>query len=151
MQDIDCLKTINILKPFDRSILEKIHNIASVEYFQKGDYLYKEGDPAKKLFSIIDGKVGIEVQKNSSSTYRVEDLSQGNTTGISSLVDDDEKRHLFSARVLTPTKAFAWRAEDLEKLFGENQEIGFVFMKRIAKILKRRLSIKNIQYIDIYK
>ncbi|MBU2509802.1 cyclic nucleotide-binding domain-containing protein [bacterium] len=151
MQDINYLKAINILKPFDHSILEKISDIASVESFQKGDFLYKEGDPAVKLFSIIEGKVGIEVQKSSSSTYRVEDLCQGNTTGISSLVDDDEKKHLFSAHVLAPTKTLVWRAEDLEKLFETNPKIGFTFMKRIAKILKRRLSIKNIQYIDIYK
>jgi CRP/FNR family transcriptional regulator, cyclic AMP receptor protein len=150
MGDLNVLKTINILKTIDDSTLEQISRLATVETYNKDDYLYKEGETAKKLFSIIEGKVCIEIQKNSSTTCRVEDLSSGNTTGISSLVDEEDNKHLFSARVLMPTKVFTWQAEDLEKLFRQNPTIGWIFMRRVARILKRRLSIKNIQLADIF-
>jgi len=39
----------------------------------------------------------------------------------------------------------------LETLFNQDFEIGFLFMKRIAKIIKTRLQNRNVQFLDIYK
>jgi len=52
-------------------------------------------------------------------------------------------------KAMTDTKIFFWKAADLEKLFGQDHELGLLFMKRIAKIIKTRLLIRNIQFLDI--
>jgi len=41
-------------------------------------------------------------------------------------------------------------AQDLETLFAQDFEMGFLFMKEIAKIIKTRLQIRNVQFLDIY-
>jgi CRP-like cAMP-binding protein len=71
--------------------------------------------------------------------------------GFSALVDTEDKSYTTSARVLTDTRLYAWKAEDLEALFSQDYEMGFLFIKRIAKIVKARLQIRNIQFLDIYK
>jgi hypothetical protein len=66
-------------------------------------------------------------------------------------VDTEEKSYTTSAKALTDTKLFTWKTEDLETLFSQDYETGFLFMKGIAKIVKTRLQIRNIQFLDIYK
>jgi len=48
------------------------------------------------------------------------------------------------------TKLFLWDAAELEQLFYQDYEMGFLFMKRIAKIVKSRLQIRDVQFLDIY-
>ncbi len=73
------------------------------------------------------------------------------TFGFSALVDTEEKNYTSSAKALTDVKLYNWKAADLEALFSQDFEMGFLFMKRIAKITKTRLQIRNIQLLDIYK
>jgi hypothetical protein len=73
------------------------------------------------------------------------------TFGLPSLVDMERKRYLIYAKVLVNTKVFAWRGADLEKLFFEDFEMGFYFMRRIAKILNTRLGTTYAQIAEICK
>jgi CRP-like cAMP-binding protein len=151
MIDLNGLKSIIQLSYFNDSVLEKLLKITDIIEYKAGDYIFKEGDDAKILYAVIYGKVGLEVEKNSSTRLLIDTIIQGMMLGFSALVDTEEKSYTTSARVLTDTKLFAWRAEDLETLFSQDYEMGFLFMKRIATIVKTRLQIRNVQFLDIYK
>jgi CRP-like cAMP-binding protein len=71
--------------------------------------------------------------------------------GFSALVDTEKKNYTTYAKALTDVKLYKWEAPDLEALFNQDFEMGFLFMKRIAKIIKTRLQIRNVQFLDIYK
>ncbi len=73
------------------------------------------------------------------------------TFGFSALVETEVKSYTSSAKALTNVKLYIWKAADLEALFSKNHEMGFLFMKRITKIIKTRLQTRNIQISDIYK
>jgi CRP/FNR family transcriptional regulator, cyclic AMP receptor protein len=151
MIDLNGLKSIIQLSYFNDSMLEKLLKITDIIEYKTGDYLFKEGDDAKILYAVINGKIGLEMEKNSSSRILIDTIIQGMMLGFSTLVDTEEKSYTTSARVLEHTKLFAWRAEDLETLFSQDYEMGFLFIKRIAKIIKTRLQIRNVQFLDIYK
>jgi CRP/FNR family cyclic AMP-dependent transcriptional regulator len=151
MSDLNGLKSIIQLSYLNDFMLEKLVTITDIIEYKAGDYIFKEGDNAKSLYAVIDGKVGLEIEKNSSTRILIDNITQGMMLGFSALVDTEEKNYTTSARVLTDTKLFAWKAEDLEKLFSQDYEMGFLLMKRIAKIVKTRLRIRNVQFLDIYK
>jgi len=151
MFSIDDLKSINMLSYLNDSMLENLATITSINEYRAGDYIFNEGDNAKSLYSVIDGKVGLEIEKNSSTRILIDNITKGMTLGFSALVDTEEKSYTTSAKALTDTKLFIWKTEDLETLFSQDYEMGFLFMKRIAKIVKTRLQIRNIQFLDIYK
>ena len=147
----DDLKTVVMLRYLNDSMLKKMAEITSMTEHLSGEYIFKEGDDAKVLYAVIDGKVGLEMEKNSSTRIMIDTIIQGMMLGFSALVDTEEKSYTTSARVLTHTKLYVWRAEDLETLFSQDCEMGFLFMKRIATIVKTRLQIRNVQFLDIYK
>ncbi len=151
MADLNGLKSINQLNYLNDSMLENLVKITDIIEYKSGDYIFREGDDAGRLYAVIDGKVGLEIEKNSSTRILIDNITQGMMLGFSALVDTEEKNYTTSARVLTDTKLFAWKAEELEALLSQNCEMGFLFMKRIAKIIKTRLQIRNVQFLDIYK
>ena len=151
MFSIDDLKSINMLSSLSDSMLENLATITSINEYRAGDYIFNEGDDAKSLYSVIDGKVGLDIEKNSSTRILIDNITSGMMLGFSALVDTEEKSYTTSAKALTDTKLFTWKTEDLETLFSQDYETGFLFMKGIAKIVKTRLQIRNIQFLDIYK
>jgi hypothetical protein len=94
--------------------------------------------------------VGLELEKNSSARFLIDTITQGLTFGFSALVDTKVKKYTTNAKALTHTKLFTWKGTDLQMLFEEDYEMGFLFMKRIAKIAKKRLQHRNVQFLDIY-
>jgi CRP-like cAMP-binding protein len=151
MIDLKGLKSIIQLNYLNDFMLEKLIRITDIIEYKKGDYIFKEGDDAKIIYAVIDGKIGLEMEKNSSTRILIDKIIQGMMLGFSALVDTEDKSYTTSARVLTDTRLYAWKAEDLEALFSQDYEMGFLFIKRIAKIVKARLQIRNIQCLDIYK
>lgn len=151
MIDLNGLKSIIQLSYLNDSMLENLVKITNINEYRAGDYIFNEGDEAESLYAVIDGKVVLEIEKNSSTRILIDNITQGMMLGFSALVDTEEKSYTTSARVLTDTKLFAWKAEDLETLFSQDYKMGFLFIKRIAKIVKTRLQIRNVQFLDIYK
>jgi CRP/FNR family transcriptional regulator, cyclic AMP receptor protein len=151
MPDLNGLKTIKLLSYLNDSMLQNLLEITHIIEYKAGDYIFKEGDDAESLYAVINGKVGLEIEKDSSTRILIDNITQGMMLGFSALVDTEEKKYTTFARVLTDTKLFVWKAQDMEALFFQNYEMGFLFMKRIAKIVKTRLQIRNVQFLDIYK
>jgi CRP/FNR family transcriptional regulator, cyclic AMP receptor protein len=151
MPDVNGLKTIKLLSYLNNSMLLNLLEITHIIEYKAGDYIFKEGDDAESLYAVINGKVGLEIEKDSSTRILIDNITQGMMLGFSALVDTEEKKYTTFARVLTDTKLFVWKAQDMEALFFQNYEMGFLFMKRIAKIVKTRLQIRNVQFLDIYR
>lgn len=137
MTDINDLKSIIMLTYLKDYMLEKIAKITNIKEYKDGDYIFNEGDEAKNLYAVIDRKVGLEIEKNSSTRIFSKHINQGMTFGFCSLVDIEDKSYMDSAKALSDTKLFIWKAEDLEALFSQDCEMGFLFTKRIAKLLKQ--------------
>lgn len=150
MSTIGDLRSIIMLNYLTDPMLKKVEEVTSVRAYEAGEYIFKEGEYAEHLFSVVDGRVGLEVAKNPTTLIRVTELTRGMTFGLSSLVDTEYRRYLGYAKALGQTRLFSWRGADLEKLFVEDNEMGFLFMRRVANILNKRLQVTNVQLVDIY-
>jgi len=150
MFEPDDLKSIILLNYLRDPMLKDIAKVTTVKEYLEGDYVFREGDYAHYLCAIIDGKVGLEVQKNDNRPILIHTLGRGATFGYSAVVETEEKRYIVSAKALTDTKLYAWRGSDLEALFYKDFEMGFLFMKRIAKIIKVRLQESQAQGTNMF-
>jgi CRP-like cAMP-binding protein len=130
MTEAKDLKSVILLGYLKDFMLQKIAEITLITKIDAGNYIF---------------------EKNSSTRILVDTLSQGRTFGFSALVDTEEKKYTSSAKAITDAKVFFWKATDLESIFNQDCELGLMFMRRIAKIIKARLQIRNIQFLDIYR
>ena len=151
MTNINELKSIVMLNNLKVSMLEKLSNITSIKTYKACDYIFNEGDDAENLYAVIEGRVRLEIDKKHITRISINDIVQGMAFGFSALVDTERKSYTTYAKARTDVKLYKWKATDLEVLFNQDFEMGFLFMKEIAKIIKARLKNRNIQFLDIYK
>lgn len=151
MLRIEDLKSIIMLSDLNDTMFEKILKVTKKTNYSSGEYIFREGDYAEHLYSVIEGKVGLELQKNTNTLIMINTITQGYSFGFSALVDTEQKKYASHAKALTDTKLLKWSGENLQKLFYEDYEMGYLFMKKIAKIAKRRLQDRNVQLLEIYR
>ncbi len=145
------LESIIMLSYLKDAMLKKIEKITRVTTVKSGRQIFKEGAYADRIYSVLEGEVMLELYKDSSTGILINTITKGYTFGFSALVDTEEKKYTSSARAKTDVRLLAWRGEDLEALFHQDCELGFLLMKRIAKIIKTRLQTRNVQFLDIYR
>ena len=150
MVELEDLKSIILLSHLTDPMLEKLADVTMTAEYKAGDYIFREGGYARYLYSIIDGKVGLELEKTAHNIVLIDTIGRGRTLGFSTLIDTEQKKYTTHARAMAETKLFIWDGAELEQLFYQDYEMGFLFMKRIAKIAKTRLQIRNVQFLDIY-
>lgn len=156
MIEMEDLKRINLLKPLDDEKLKRLQNVTSLESVRKGDFFYHSEDPADKLYAILSGRVGLAVAKSAKGkqshqhTWVVE-LGPANCFGVSAAIFTPERTHMTCAKALSEVKALSWKSNDLQSLLEQNFEMGYWFMSELARAIKDRLKVKNIQYLDIYR
>ena len=150
MVELEDLKSIILLSHLTDPMLEKLTDITMTAEYKAGDYIFREGDYARYLYAVIDGKVGLELENTANVPVMMDTIGRGRTFGFSVLVDTEQKKYTTHARAINDTRLFVWEGTELEMLFYQDYEMGFLFMKRIAKIAKNRLQIRNVQFLDIY-
>lgn len=151
MLGIEDLKSIIMLSDLNDTMFEKMLKVTKKTNYSSGEYIFREGDYAEHLYSVIEGKVGLELQKNTNTLIMIDTITQGYSFGFSALVDTEQKKYASHAKALTDTKLLKWSGENLQKLFYKDYEMGYLFIKRIAKIAKRRLQVRNVQLLEIYR
>ena len=151
MVNYNDLKSIFMLNYLKDSMLDKLSGITRIEKYRSGDYIFDEGEDAKNLYALIEGKVRLEIDSKYTTRIFINDITQNMIFGFSALVETEKKNYTTYAKAITDVKLYKWEAADLETLFNQDFEMGFLFMKVIAKIIKTRPQIRNVQFLDIYK
>ena len=151
MPDMEDLKSIVMLSDLNDAMLEKLLKVTKRTNFSSGEYIFKEGDYAEYLFAVLNGKVGLELQKNTNTLVMINTITRAYAFGFSALVDTENKKYISHAKALTDVNLLKWSVEDLRKLFHKDCEMGYLLMKRIARIAKKRLQVRNAQFLEIYR
>jgi CRP/FNR family cyclic AMP-dependent transcriptional regulator len=151
MPEMEDLKSIIMLSDLNASMLEKMLKVTKKTTYSKGEYIFKEGDYAEYLYAVLNGKVGLELQKNTNTLVMMNTIPRGYAFGFSALVDAEEKKYISHAKALSDVTLLKWSIEDLQKLFHKDYEMGYLLMKRIAKIAKKRLQVRNAQFLEMYR
>ena len=151
MLEIEDLKSIIMLSDLNDSMLEKMFKLTKKTNYSSGEYIFKEGDYSEYFYAVLIGKVGLELQKNTDTLVMMNTITQGYAFGFSALVDTEQKKYISCAKALTDVNLLKWSVEDLRKLFHKDYEMGYLLMKRIAKIAKKRLQVRNAQFLEMYR
>jgi CRP/FNR family cyclic AMP-dependent transcriptional regulator len=151
MLEMEDLKSIIMLSDLNDAMLKNLLKVTKKTNYSPGEYIFKEGDYAEYLYAVLDGKVGLELQKNTETLVMINTITRGYAFGFSALVDTEHKKYISHAKALIDVNLLKWSVEDLRKLFHKDYEMGYLLMKRIAKIAKKRLQNRNAQFLEIYR
>lgn len=144
----EILKGMNLFEFLKLDELKDIAALARIEEFNSGDYIFKEGDKAEKIYLVLEGRVAVEIEIGLNKKAAVYTETKGKMFGYPSLV----KPHVFTtyARCLDKVKLVTIRAEDLiEKIFKSDCRRGYLVMNKLAEIIAMKLKETRMQLLSL--
>ena len=139
--------------PFMSDMLEQhinqIVECASNVVFRENEYIFREGEEAKRFYLIRTGKVALDINGREKGKIRVLTLGSGQILGWSWIILP--YRWHFDAQVIEDVRAIAMDGECLRKKFNLDPKLGYEMLKRFTQILEQRLNVTRIQLMDVYK
>jgi CRP-like cAMP-binding protein len=128
--------------------LALLNGCAENVVFKAGEYLFREGQTADRIYVLRHGRVGLEVAPPAGPPITVETLSEGEVLGWSWLFPP--YRAHFDARALTLVRAVALDGQCLRVKCEEDTTLGYEVARRFSGIVVRRLESTRLQLLDLY-
>ncbi len=116
--------------------------------FDRGQYLFREGEPADEFFLIRHGRVALQIMAPGRGPLRFLTINPGELVGEAWLVPP--YRWIFDAQALELTRALSIDARCLRQKAEENHDFGYEMMKRFMAMLVERLHAAQLQMLDVY-
>ncbi len=116
--------------------------------FDKGQYLFREGEPADAFYLIRHGRVALEIMAPGRGALRFLTVDEGEIAGLSWLVPP--YRWTYDAQALELTRAISIDATCLRDKAERDHDFGYEIMKRFMAMLIERLHAAQLQMLDVY-
>ncbi|EED36821.1 cyclic nucleotide-binding protein [Luminiphilus syltensis NOR5-1B] len=115
--------------------------------FDKGQIIYRQGDPADTFYVIRHGYVALEFPGGGRAMVH-QTLHDGDLANAEWLVAP--YRCLWDARAVAATVAIALDAACLRGKCDDDHDLGYELMKRFVPLVVERLSHAKLQALDVY-
>lgn len=140
---IDTLKNTEFFGGVETTHLEKLANLCRGSSYKEGEIIFNEGDEAKEIYVLVDGRVALEMEirpvpSRPSIPTAVEVVTEGETIGWSALVEPYV--YTLSARCITHCRVLAINGDMLRKVMADDVALGYELMRRLTKIISSRLT-----------
>jgi len=108
---------------------------------QAGDLVFREGDPAREMYVVLDGEVEVLKKSRRGRDMRVAILGPSDCFGEMSLIDVQPRSA--TVRVLAPARLLRMTSEDLDGLYRHDLKSYALITLNIARDLSRRLRVTD--------
>ena len=144
---VSVLKNFAFFKNFSNDQLVKLEPLGKEETYQAGAHLYSNGDPARSLYLVMEGKVALFMDTYVGTgkpplQVTVDFITRGESMGWSAVVEPFI--YTLSARCLEDTKLISFDSEKLLDMMEEDNALGFKIMQSTAKVISTRLTHTRI-------
>lgn len=137
---IQFLKTVPFFDRLSNRQLKSVSDIMFERKYDANESIFEEGQPGAALFLILDGKVAVEIFRETSTT-RLAVLEKGAFFGEMALLDDTPRSA--TARALERTRTLALYRNDLRGLVHRDAKTACRIYRSLAGMIADRLRLTN--------
>jgi len=136
---IQFLKTVPFFDQLSNRQLKGVSDIMFERTYDVDELIFEEGQPGAALFLILDGKVAVEVFRE--TTTRLAVLQKGAFFGEMALLDETPRSA--TARALERTRTLALYRNDLNGLVQRDAKTACQIYRSLAGMIADRLRLTN--------
>jgi len=137
---VQFLKTVPFFDQLSNRQLKNVSDIMFERTYEADESIFEEGQPGAALFLILDGKIAIEISRETSTT-RLAVLETGAFFGEMALLDDTPRSA--NARALERTRTLALYRNDLNGLIQRDGQTACQIYRSLAGMIGDRLRSTN--------
>ena len=150
MADIMDLKKYDIFNAFSEKQLAEIGKIAEKKNYKKKAQIYKEGDRAGQIFLVTSGWVSLrKIDPEMDIDISFENRGKGELFGTACFMKP--RQYTLNAICMEDSEVLAVNADKLFDLFQKDYQIGYLFLKEVAKVYFERYKSVKRQLYDMVK
>jgi CRP/FNR family transcriptional regulator, cyclic AMP receptor protein len=126
---------------------DKLIHIARIDKIENEAVIFREGEKADNLYTVLNGRVHLESYVPSLGPLEVfvaEPLDMFGWEGMTINV----RQRITLARALTPTTLISFEGKALRHLCEEDHHIGYIIMRRVVNVIAGRLLSTRLQLYD---
>ena len=137
---VQFLKTMPFFDELSNRQLKSVSDIMFERTYETDESIFEEGQPGAALFLILDGRVAIEIYRETSTT-RLAVLERGAFFGEMALLDETPRSA--NARALERTRTLALYRNDLNGLIHRDAQTACQIYRALAGMIGDRLRSTN--------
>ena len=135
------LREIGLFGALGDDALEFLCNSLETFRVMPGHVLFKEGDPAREMFVVLDGEIEILKKSRKGRDTRVAILGPNDAFGEMSIIDMQPRSA--TVRALGPARLMRLSSEDMEAFYRFDLKSYTLIVLNIARELSRRLRVTD--------
>ena len=144
MVAIDDFKKFEIFNVFSKNQLAELSKITENKTFKKGAQIYKENDRANRFYLVVKGQVSLnKIDPGEQIGISFEKRERGGLFGAACFMEP--QKYTLNALCLKDSEVMSIDADKLFKLFQTDPDMGYKFMKEVAKIYFDRYKVAKRQ------
>jgi CRP/FNR family cyclic AMP-dependent transcriptional regulator len=146
MTKVGDFNKFDFFNAFSEKQLAELAKVTETKSFKKGSEIYKEGDRANHIFLVSKGWVSLrKVSPERDIGISFENREKGELFGTACFMKPQE--YTLNAVCMEDSEVMAMDADKLFDLFQKDYQIGYLFLREIAKVyFERYKSVKRQLY-----
>jgi len=136
------LQSCGFLKNISTEHLATIAEFCSIDQYDAGAYVFRQGDFGEDLFIIVDGYVFLERAMDIGShkgSVVIDALGKGRTLGCWSALLGEPHVLMSSANCQKDSTVIRLKGRQLRKCMEEDTPFGFFMLERLCFLLRERI------------
>ena len=138
---VAALRDIGLFGALSDDVLEHLTKTLKTMRAAAGDVVFKEGDPAREMYVVLDGEIEVMKKSRRGREMRVAILGPADCFGEMSIIDMQNRSA--SVRALAPSRLLRVTTEDMDSLYRHDLKSYTLIVLNIARDLSRRLRVTD--------
>jgi CRP-like cAMP-binding protein len=144
---IEDLKEIVIMTHLEEDMLTRLCSVVDRLSFHDQEVIFRQGDVADRFYMVKRGKVLLEQNMSDLVTVSVGSIKPGYSFGWSTMIE--EGVYTTDAVCTEPCEIFSIRGSQLRNMCAEDPRMGYILVKRLLIILKKRYENRTDQFLKV--
>lgn len=139
--ELDFLSSVPIFDSLSKRQKIKLQNIIHIRSYEKGEIVFRQGDPGVGLYIVKDGEVDVYNEYSNLTCSKITSLHHGDFFGETSLLNETPR----SATIVSGKPSVLWGLfkPDLLNLIDSDPKLGVRLIFRLSQIVAERLRLLN--------
>lgn len=134
---LDLLKRVDIFQDVPESVLQELLATAETRGYEKGEQIFREGEPGGTMFLVVAGAVELTKTVKREQEHRLAVLDRGQVFGELSLFD--ELPRSASAQAFVKTTLLVFPGATFNQLLDARHDLAPQLLRNLVKKLSLRL------------
>jgi len=134
------LRTVDLFAPLADRDADALIGIGREEVFQKGQAIFREGDPGSKLYLVLSGVVEIaKAGRSGAAPTALGRLGRGEILGEIAAFDGGPRSASGMAAVVQETRLFSWEMTEFNRYLAARPAAALILLSGLLRKLGARL------------